>query len=86
MAATRAKTGKSLSDPFWLQFYRTEGARPRSPVSRFWLGVIGHTVSENGFDIVEHSTAPVMDTAGMKTGIDFSRPAGSLIRCRNGGN
>lgn len=44
--------------------YRAEGTRPRSAFSRFWLGTIGHAVSENGFDIVEHSTAPVLDTTG----------------------
>lgn len=44
--------------------YRAEGLRPRSPGNRFWLGTIGHAVSENGFDIVKRSETPVLDVTG----------------------
>jgi predicted GH43/DUF377 family glycosyl hydrolase len=44
--------------------FRAEGTRPRSPGNRFWLGTIGHAVSENGFDFVKSPDAPVLDTAG----------------------
>lgn len=43
--------------------FRAEGIRPRSPGNRFWLGTIGHAVSENGFDIIK-SSGPVLDTSG----------------------
>lgn len=44
--------------------YRAEGTRPRSSGNRFWLGTIGHAVSENGFDFVRNSDGPVLDTSG----------------------
>lgn len=53
--------------------FRAEGTRPRVPGSRFWLGTIGHAISENGFDIVERSREPVLDITGedpMIAGID----------------